>query len=258
MSTVNRNAAQPRQRKTVALLKGAVATRDVEDNDVETGVGLSWRGVESRYACHVHEDFLQNAGGTLPAPWATADTSASGSPTLDYVDNADNGAYRLKLAATDESEIITLYWGDDVFIEPTKQPYFEARVTYTNASPAAEEALVIGLADAQNDTLDSVAKSAWFLLTGANNNILYESDDATTNDDDNDSGVDWVSGTAFVLGIDFSNLAAVAFYVDGTLVGTTDMSALTGNLQPFVQLQKSSGTTVPQIDIDYIDVDWMR
>lgn len=258
MSTIDRDASQPRHRKTVALLKGAVATRDVEDNDVASGVGLSWRGVESRYAVHIHEDFLQPSGGTLPAPFATKDTSAAGAPTLDFVDDADNGAYRLKLAADNESEIITLYWADDVFIEPTKQPYFEARVTYTNASPAAEEALVIGLADAQNDTLDTVAKAAWFLLTGANNNILYESDDGTTNDDDNDSGQDWTSGTAFVLGIDLADLSAVKFYVDGALVGSTDMSALTGNLQPFIQLQKSSGTTVPQLDIDYIDVDWMR
>jgi hypothetical protein len=259
MSNTKRRRGGERHRKTVAFLGGTVHTRDVDPEDVTTAVGIDWRGVGMRYATRVQEDFLQSSSGTLVAPWATQDTSAAGSPTLDFVDDADNGEFTLAQDNTDEAQNLTLYWGDSLHIDATAQPYFEARIKIDeDTALSADDRLVVGLASARNATLDSVAGHLWFRVEGANHNILWESDDGTTDDDDNDTGVDFVDDTYLVLQIDASNRAAVKYYVDGVLVGTADASDLTGNLQPFIELQKDAGTVTHAVVVDYVHVAWMR
>ena len=247
-----------RHRHTESFLDSVVFPRTSNEEDVLTAVEVGWRGVSSRMAGHVHEDFLLKAGATLPLPWVVKDTSSAGTPTTDFVTDSDGGVYRLKLASTDEVEVLTLYFADTKPIDAAKDSYFECKVTYTNATPAATERVTIGLAGNWADDANTIGEHAWFLITGTGQQLFIESDDGTTDDDDNDSGAVWVSGTAIVLGIDYSNLAAIGFYVNGVLVGELSSPLQTGNLQPYIQLQKGDGTTVPQLDIDYVDVDWMR
>lgn len=197
----------------------------------------------------VFEDFLADAGATLPKPWGTQDTSSAGSPTLDYVADQAGGKYVMKLATTTEAEAITLYWADQLMIDVTKNPLFlaylkiESDVTGTGGVFAAGDKLVCGLASARNATLDNIATNAWFSFCGANHNILVETDDGTHDTDDQDTGVDWSEDTETFLAIDAADLSDVRFYVDGVDVTPStgmNMHHATGNLQVFVELTKAS------------------
>jgi hypothetical protein len=215
------------------------------------------RGIRRDRVCEIFEDFLGDAGDTLPIPWATQDTSAAGSPTLDYVSNSANGIFTLTHDNQSEAQNLTLYYGDDLYIDSTQGPVFEAKVELTTAL-TADQRVVVGLAAARNATLDSNTAHAWFRMEGANLNILWETDDGTTDDNDNDSGIDWVSGTAMVLRIDCRNLAQIIFYVDGVVAGVGAAAALTGNLQPYIEIQRDAGTETNALDIDYVHVVWDR
>ncbi len=260
MPPIDRSRAQPRQRKSPLFLDGALFTRDLDPEDVGSAVDVGWYGVGLAKACRVQEDFLSDAGATLPVPWGEHDTSSAGSPTTDYVADAAGGSFRLKLAADNETETIGVFFADQLVIDVTKQPRFAARVRITSdgAALAANEVIVMGLASARDNTFDDVATHAWFRLQGANNNILAETDDGTTDDDDNDTGIDWVKDAWTHFEIDASDLSAIKFYVNGVLGATLAASAATGNLQPFLFLQKASGTSTCQLDIDFVEVAWMR
>lgn len=211
----------------------------------------------------VFEDFLLAAGGTLPTPWATQDTSAVGTPTLNYVSDAVGGQYKIALAVDNEVEAITIYHGDQRVFDITKGPVMEARikirrdVTGATGYTAAGDKIVIGLASDRNAILDDIAVNAWFLLTGATNNNLYvETDDGTTDNDDNDSGVDQVENTWMTLTIDCSTLSNIRFLKDGVDVTpeTMTLAAATGNVQPFIEVAKAASANR---DHEVI-VDWIR
>ena len=189
------------------------------------------------------------------------DTSSSGAPTFAFQGAAD-GVYRMKFSSTDESQKIATYLGDAVCIPPTKKPIFEARVKITGTF-SADDRVVIGLGSARNATLDSVADHVWFRMEGANNNILVEGDDAATDNDDNDTSVDWTTGTFHIYKIDMSDTSNVRFFVDGTecvLPEAIDVSGMVAGdlLQPIIELQKDAGTVQHSVDVDYISVLWER
>lgn len=206
------------------------------------------------------EDFAYKAGATLPLPWAKKDTSAAGAPVTDFVTDADNGHYKMALAADTEVEVLTLYHNDNLYIDAAAKAIFECRlkvasdVTGAGGLFAAGDKLVIGLASAQNDTADSVTRNIWFMFAGANHNIYIEGDDNTTDTDDTDSGVDWAENTFVKLHIDMSSLSAVKFYINDVQVPTTiSIAAMSGNLQPFIQLQKASAANKDHaLTIDYV------
>jgi hypothetical protein len=260
MAITDRTSAQPRHRSTIALLKGAVATRDVDTGDVVDGTVIDWRGVDLQKSCRVVEDFHLAAGATLPAPWADQDTSAAGSPTTDYVSDAAGGVFRLAFDSQNEAQALTLYFGDQLVIDSTKQPFFECRLKLNTdgAALTTGEILVVGLASDRSATLDNITRNAWFRIEGANNNILAETDDGTTDDDDNDTGIDFVDNAYMVLAIDMADLSAIKFYVNGVLGATLSAAAMTGNVQPYIEIQKGVGTETHAVDIDYVHVAWMR
>lgn len=242
----------------VNFLSGAGFTRTAEEKDVTSATEASWAGFGMDKSARIQEDFLQSSSGTLPAPWAVSDTSAAGSPTLDYIDDADNGEYTLAFDSQDEAQSLVLYFGDSLHIDATKRPFIEWRVKIdADTALSADDRVVVGIAAAHNATLDSNAGHAWFRME-ATQDILIESDDGTTDTDDTDSTVDWVDDTYVTLAIDLANLAAVAFYVDGALVGTTDCSDLTGSLQPYAAVQKDAGAVTHALVVDYCSVAWMR
>ena len=59
----------------------------------------------------------------------------------------------MTLAATSEQENITLYFGDQLVIDPTKNVIFEARlkVNFAGAAFSADQRFVVGLAAAVDD-----------------------------------------------------------------------------------------------------------
>ena len=191
--------------------------------------------------------------------WTIKDTSVSGAPTYLNI-TEDGGAARLTLAATSEAEIVTLYQNDVLPFDLTQiqHVWWIARV----ASVDSVTQLAMGVADAQNDTLDSVTTNAWFRIDGTANtsNIVVETDDGVTDDDDNATGITLTTTYKKFL-IDFTGaLSNIRFYADGSPVGTGtfSMAGVTSgqNVQPFVQLQKASGTGVPQVTLKQFGIQY--
>ena len=256
---IKRTQGALRHRKTEMFLDGLGLTRDVDAGDVPTAVDVTWAGVGLEKATRLQEDFLLAAGGTLPPPWGKQDTSAAGAPTHDYVVDLAGGVYRMKFAADDEVETLTLYLADQLVVDLAKQPIFRARVKITaDTAFSADDRLVIGLASARDATLDDIVKNVWFRVEGVGNNILVESDDGTTDTNDQDTGVDWVDAAWTVYEIDCSDLSSIKFYVDGVLAATTSAPLLSGVAQPYIEIQKDAGTVVHQVDVDFIEVASMR
>jgi len=185
--------------------------------------------------------------------WTIKDTSSAGTPTY-LCTAADEGSAVLTLDNTSEAQIVTLYHNDVLMydVRHLKQIWWIASVSGIDAVTT----LVFGVGSAQNDTADTVATNAWFRMQGSASTtaLLVETDDATTDNDDKSAGTTLAS-TAKKCLIDFTyGLADVRFFVDGARVasGTTfDMSALAAglNVQPFVQLQKASGTGTPAVSL---------
>ncbi len=219
----------------------------------------SQKGRDMALSSEEYEEFRAASGTTLPAWLATQDTSAAGTPTLDYVDDVADGEYQLLQDNTDEAQNLTLYSGDQLTIDPSSNVTFEARwkIDMDTAPWSADQRFVIGLAAARNATLDSVTHHAWFRIEGASLNILWETDDSTTDDDDNDTGIDLTDDGYVAVRIElregqaiFSILQAEVWQV----VGAGDMSAATATdlLQVFCEMQKDGGTETEDARIDYI------
>lgn len=225
------------------------------------------RGTDISEYIELFEDFLAASSTTLPAWLGTQDTSAAGSPTLDYVNDAENGEFQLLTDATDEAQNLTLYGGDNLTIDPTQYALFECRLKIdADAIPwSADQRFVAGLAAARNATLDSNTHHAWFKMDGASANLLWETDDATTDDNDNDTGVDLADNTYLWLKIELNppgQAGEAVFWVKTgvglawSAVGVGDISAAaaTDLLQPYIEMQKDGGTETEDMRIDYIRV----
>jgi hypothetical protein len=216
-------------------------------------------------------------GGALSATPGAArmilkDTSSGGSPTA----NCQADGLKLLLASTSEAEVLTAYCGDILpydIDDLQKIIFYGCKVGGVDAVTQ----IAFGLAGAQNDTLDSVAANAWFRLDGtvSTSALVVESDDGTTDVDDKATGLT-LSTTGLTLEIDFTTEIKTAgppslskgkqatFWATDAnglrrRVATQsafDLSALTTGLQPFIQVQKASGTGVPYaicwgIDVHY-------
>jgi len=191
--------------------------------------------------------------------WTIKDTSASGAPTYLNI-TEDGGAAKLTIAATSEAEILTLYQNDVLPYDLTQiqQIWWIAKV----AGIDAVTQLALGIADAQNDTLDTVATNCWFRIDGTASltNVVVETDDGVTDDDDNATGIT-LSSTYKKFLIDLTGgLSNIRFYADGMPVGsgTFSMAGVTSgqNVQPFVQLQKASGTGVPSVTLKQFGIQY--
>jgi hypothetical protein len=200
-------------------------------------------------------------------PWLKKDTSSSGSPTM----TGSTDGLKTTLAATNEIEVMTFYHGDVLAydIDDIIRAEF---VLKANTPLAANETLVVGLASNQADDPDAIAANAWFKIVGAasaNTTLLCESDDGTTDNDDKETGLSLGTSAHKRLVIDFSTEVqtrsppftskgkqAAFFIADANNMlrrvadnVAFDMSGYSSGLQPFLQLQKASGTGVPAVSL---------
>jgi hypothetical protein len=214
---------------------------------------------------HFFEDFRSASGGSLPAPWGTQDDSSSGSPTLAYVNDANDGRFRLQFDSTNEVQKLTLYHADQRVFPITKVRRIQMGVKHGGTIPA-DLVAVFGLASDRNTTLDSVATNAWFRLQGSST-VVVEGDDGTTDTDDAATGKTWASGYKH-LRIDIeknaSNVRVARFYIFNASTkvwekagADVNINAASGNVQPFVEVQKNSNSTF-QTDVDYVFVACQR
>lgn len=225
------------------------------------GAAILQRGIARNEYVEFYDDFLGDAGQALGRPGVYTETGGGGF-TGDFISGAEAGVYRLLHGNANEAQSGRYDWGDTLQINMSKKPRMECRVRLNPNAAAfsADQRCVIGLASADNATLDSVVTNAWFRIEGANLNILAETDDGTTDDDDNDTGVDYVKNAWMVLEIEVVSLTQVEFRVDGVLVQTLSLAALAANtfVQPYINIQKDAGTETENLDIDYLHITWER
>lgn len=183
--------------------------------------------------------------------WTIKDTSSAGAPT--YLCASGVGAV-LTLASDSEAEIVTLYTNNVLPYSLADLVSVEWALSVSGID--AVTTLVAGMASAQNDTADSVATNLWFRMEGSASTTLLvvETDDGTV--DNNDiATLSSLSSTIRRAKLDLANgLDDVRFSVDGSrrASGTTfsmEAAADPTYLQPFVQLQKASGTGVPSVTL---------
>lgn len=192
--------------------------------------------------------------------WTVTDTSSSGTPT--YLCTTGAGM-KLTLVNTSEAEIVDMHHNDvlQFDVDQIKVADFWVKV----AGVDSVSTLVWGLASARNDTPDTVSYNAWFRMEGSasTTNVVCESDDGVTDYDDKATGITQAA-TFKIYRIDFTNgKSDIRFYAGdslGSLVRvaptvTFTLASYTGQLQPYVQVQKASGTGVPSISIRRIRIE---
>lgn len=202
--------------------------------------------------------------GKIPAvasathgPWAKTVTGA-GSPTVAHSANG----LELTMDDTDEVQNLCVNFGDVLSYDIRDLIKIEIVARFSASIPASVTA-AMGISSARNDAIDSIATLAAFRIKEANA-VDCETDDGTTDVDDKDAGltalttwqrfvIEFATGVKTNSGIpSVGGLADVRFHMDdsrGNLrrvqSGTQfDMSAATAQVQPFFQLQKTSGTDV--------------
>jgi hypothetical protein len=209
-------------------------------------------------------------------PWVATATNQTTSAVQNP--DEDDGAVELLVDNGNEVGDITLYWGDESNIDSDKEPFCIFRVKIQTA-PVAADTLSWGLMGAQADTVEAVANNAYFGVAGADLNLDIASDDASTDTDNTDTTVDLVAGTWYEFLISLNSMHGVTvndpdgasatdvhyFYRtslggDWTqlLASTTMTIGADIALQPFVQVEKTSGTSTPDLLVDYIKCYWER
>ena len=206
------------------------------------------------------DDFLRaQSFTTTPGEngWTIKDTSAAGTPTYLCVSD-DAGAAKLTCEATSEAQIVTLFHNDVLAFRLDQLLYVEWNVLVAGID--AVTTLVWGVADEQNNTSDTVQFNFWFRMEGSvsTTNIVVETDDDVTNNDDKATGKTLAAAYKRCC-MDFSyGLTDIRFFIDGSRVasGTTFSANASPSqrVQPYIQLQKASGTGVPSITADYVEI----
>lgn len=202
------------------------------------------------------DDFVGGAtitGTAGEGMWKVADTSSAGTPTYTKDAAAHGGVFTMQFSSTNEIQNLCLYWDDKLHLDIDQLQHVEFMVK-TVASLDTATTLTFGLCTGRNDNPDSTTNNAQFKLAGSNA-IVCETDDGTNDNDDKATGLSLVATYRHFV-IDFTGgKSNVKFYIDDQHVATTttfDMSNATGQLQPFVQLQKTADTNEDSVSIDLI------
>lgn len=213
-----------------------------------------------------YEDFLGQAFVAVPAAGSAVDGCpfvskivGAAPPTLAGVANAIGGQVACTLTSASQKQDCALYWGDNLGLDCTKGLGFETRVLLS-VTPTLVAQAVWGVASAwidgpQNNTcyLEFSAQASGAVLVTAFDGVTTTSVA---------SGVTVGTTDWHIYRIDASNLADVAFYIDGARVNAVNSInfAATGTLavlQPYLATYKASGAGVGTLTIDYVRA-WMN
>lgn len=210
--------------------------------------------------------FVASAG---LSPWLETDTSNAGEPTITRVDHGTSGGAfgvceMLLDSGQTEVQNLCLSFGDKLSMDINDRLIFECRLKQGQTTIDSNSSFAFGLTGDRHDTIDSIAQHMLFRIIGSNA-VVCESDDGTTDLDDKATGQTLTNAYKYFK-IDATDLTNVKFFMTNSnncLVRvcksvTFDMSAYSGALQPFFQLQKASDSNGDSILIDYVKVTGRR
>lgn len=195
-------------------------------------------------------------GAALGSEWSVADTSAAGTPTK--ATHADG--FHLAFDNTSEVQNLCLYFGDVLSLGIELVKSIEFILKFDAATKDTATTLAFGIASARNDAIDSIVTHASLRIVNGSTTLglVAETDDGTTDTDDVDCAA-VVTSSFRKFKIDFrAGLGDVRFFVDGQPVATSQtfsMAAATGNVQPYVQLQKTADTNTDGVKIRRIIIE---
>jgi hypothetical protein len=215
------------------------------------------------------DDFF-GSGASVPSsadpatPWLVTDTSSAGTPTYVIgVNGVATGALAVAMDSQNEAQNVCISHGDILSFDINDLLSYECRIKTNAAAMTSGSSLAFGMTGLRNDAIDSIAQAALFRVIGADSTTLVvcESDDGTTDKDDVATGITLINAFKYFK-IDFSNLSSVKFYGGdsaGRLIRlakttTFDLSAYTGCLQPYFQLQKTATANTNGFSADYVRI----
>jgi hypothetical protein len=182
----------------------------------------------------------------------------SGPPTVAVVANGAGGIAACTLAATSEKEDAALYNNDQLTFDVTKNLVFEARAAFAVLPSVAGVEFVLGLQSAWIDGPDNAAEYIRFQANGSGL-VNCQAYDGTTRGSVS-SGVTLVAGAYHLFRIDCTNVADIAYYIDGArvnAVGSIGFAATGASavLQIYASAYKpASNAGVGTLNIDTIGV----
>lgn len=204
-----------------------------------------------------YDDFY--AVGAVPASgsavdgyvWNTELVQTGGTPSVGEVANKAGGVMGCALDSTSEAQSAVLYWGDALNWNPAKSLQIEV-VAAAHVLPTGVAYMNIGVASAYAAEASLAEFIQFEMLASGVVNIRVL--DGTNSLISHSSGVTVVADAYHVFRIDASNIANIQFYIDGVNVNNGNVmawapaSALV--LQPYLSVQKASGTGVATLYVD--------
>lgn len=206
-----------------------------------------------------HRVYSATAGSNVGHNWKATSTGTVTYTPVDAATDSANGGVSVLETSTNEAQNACLNFGDILIFDIDNLIDVTFRVKMNQATLNAASSFAIGLQGDRADAIDSIAQHASFRLIGASAALLVESDDGTTDRDDVTTGAT-LADSYKDLKISFANgTNDVRFFVDGQPVAestTFNMSAYTGALQPYAQIQKTTATatdgfTLCDVEINY-------
>jgi hypothetical protein len=200
-------------------------------------------------------------------PWCKKIVGA-GPPTVALVSNAGGGVAQIALVSTSEAEEALLAWNDSLSVDVTKRAQFEARVALTVPPSVAGVEVVWGLGSAWVSGPDNLTRLLQFGVSGSNalNIRVVDQSGLVTKA----AAYQWAPSSQITLDanfhlyrIDATNPADIGFYFDGQRVNATGSIAFTTTganaiMQPYLDAYRPSGTGLATLQVDKVDLGWMR
>lgn len=221
----------------------------------------------------VAEDFLgtrtiATSADTDGGPWFGYQVAQTAGPAL--VDDAADGVMLLSIDNGSEVGNMDLDWGDTQSISSDKEPFCTFRVQLPQQNAAADT-VAWGLSDGHNALIDSTTHNAYFGVAGADLVLDLQSDDNVTDVNATGTGITLTAATYYEFlislnGIHGASATNVKYFYRAANGG--DWTALLPNstfkigagntLQPFIHVEKTTGTTTPSVKVDYVKCSWKR
>lgn len=172
----------------------------------------------------------------LARPFEAFTGQTDGSPDVSFnPDNASGGGWiKLLLDSADEAQQAAV---SSDHILTSQKPTLEARVGITEHTSATDARFFLALGNAALTTD----------LTGANNWFTLAPDGKTMTD----TGVPATVGSIFVLKLDFTDMTAIKYFINGVQVGPT-YSTNDSTANALLELRKTGGANSIYVIADYM------